>query len=253
MQYETVVTMSELNHTLTSQLFAFSGEEESLLTRVCRQAEACAELDSSIVVVSDFRNGHCYIYTGTFGRQFGLRPTVDTGSAFEDCLFSHFHPDDEQERQRLELRYFRFLQQLPVAERTHYNTSCIIRIRNTEGVWRQVHYRVHYRGLDALGNMWLAVCFYAPAPVAAGQDIQGRIIHQPTGTIVTPDGSKLSLTRREKEILRLVGEGLASKQIADLLCVSEHTVNRHRQNIIAKLGVSNTAQALHAAHLVGVL
>ena len=55
------------------------------------------------------------------------------------------------------------------------------------------------------------------------------------------------LTPREKEILLLIKKGRLSKQIASLLGISINTVNRHRQNIIEKLSVSNSAEAVAAA------
>ena len=290
--------MSELNYTLTAQLFEYREEDDRLLNEVCRQAEAYAALDGSIVVVSDFRYGHCYIYAGKFGKQFGLAQTadrlsayqvsqakctayqqtadrlsayrhqpqaatslstayqvtafVDTGSAFEDCLFSKFHPDDERERQALELSYLRMMQTIPIEEHLHYNTSCIIRIQNTSGEWRQVHYRVLYRASHRNGSVWLAVCFYSPA-IGTRSSSPAIIINNQSGEIIPREQPTLNLTKREKQILALISEGLLSKQIADRLCISEHTVNRHRQNIIERLGVSNTAQALHAAHLIGLI
>lgn len=53
------------------------------------------------------------------------------------------------------------------------------------------------------------------------------------------DGIKIS--SRESEIIRLVAEGLTNKEIADRLFLSAHTVTTHRKNIMAKLGVNNTA------------
>lgn len=44
------------------------------------------------------------------------------------------------------------------------------------------------------------------------------------------------LTTRKLEILPLFAEGLQSYEIADRLCISKNTVDRHRQNIMAKLG-----------------
>lgn len=44
------------------------------------------------------------------------------------------------------------------------------------------------------------------------------------------------LTRREIEVLRLTAEGKTSKEVATLLSISEHTVNRHRANLAEKLG-----------------
>lgn len=55
------------------------------------------------------------------------------------------------------------------------------------------------------------------------------------GVICRP---KLStgLTTREQEILPLLADGLQSCDIAERLCIAKNTVDRHRQNILAKLG-----------------
>lgn len=49
------------------------------------------------------------------------------------------------------------------------------------------------------------------------------------------------VTEREIDIIRCIAEGLSNKLIADKLKLSTHTVNTHRKNIMAKLGVNNTA------------
>jgi len=50
-----------------------------------------------------------------------------------------------------------------------------------------------------------------------------------------------SLTPREKQVLKLVGEGCKNKGIADLLCISVKTVAKHRANIMKKLDLHNVA------------
>jgi DNA-binding NarL/FixJ family response regulator len=49
------------------------------------------------------------------------------------------------------------------------------------------------------------------------------------------------LSERENEIIVLISEGNTNEQIAEQLFLSKHTVNTHRKNIMAKLGVKNTA------------
>lgn len=49
------------------------------------------------------------------------------------------------------------------------------------------------------------------------------------------------ISEREQEIITLIAEGYTNNQIADKLFLSNHTVNTHRKNIMAKLGVNNTA------------
>ena len=56
-----------------------------------------------------------------------------------------------------------------------------------------------------------------------------------------------SLTAREREVLRLVAEGFAAKQVARHLGISPKTVERHKTRIYAKLGAPNQAAAVHLA------
>lgn len=50
-----------------------------------------------------------------------------------------------------------------------------------------------------------------------------------------------NLTQREKEILKLVGEGYTNKEISDYLCISVKTVDKHRANLMKKLDIHNAA------------
>ncbi|MCZ7572768.1 MAG: response regulator transcription factor [Ardenticatenaceae bacterium] len=52
------------------------------------------------------------------------------------------------------------------------------------------------------------------------------------------------LTARETEVLQLLAQGLANKQIAAALQISEHTVKFHVSSIYAKLGVTNRTEAV---------
>jgi len=69
----------------------------------------------------------------------------------------------------------------------------------------------------------------------------------------TRNPSRHVLTTREIEVLRLVGEGLSDKTIADRLTISAHTVHRHMSNIFRKLDVSSRAAATAQALKLGVL
>lgn len=50
-----------------------------------------------------------------------------------------------------------------------------------------------------------------------------------------------TLTQREKEVLKLVAEGYSSPQIADFLCISPKTADKHRANIMDKLDRHNAS------------
>jgi DNA-binding NarL/FixJ family response regulator len=58
---------------------------------------------------------------------------------------------------------------------------------------------------------------------------------------------KFSLTKRELEVLKLVGKAMTNKEIAKELYISDQTVSVHRKNIMRKLGVSSTAGLIKMA------
>ncbi|GGM97113.1 DNA-binding response regulator [Dyadobacter beijingensis] len=60
------------------------------------------------------------------------------------------------------------------------------------------------------------------------------------------------LTRREKEILELIGQGYTTQQIAAELFISTHTVESHRKNLKEKFGVPNTATVVRMAAELGL-
>lgn len=55
------------------------------------------------------------------------------------------------------------------------------------------------------------------------------------------------LTLREREVLKLIAESKTSKEIADLLFISVRTVERHRANLMEKLGLKKTADLVKYA------
>ncbi len=61
------------------------------------------------------------------------------------------------------------------------------------------------------------------------------------------------LTEREREVSRLVSEGLSNKDVADRLCISSITVRHHLTRIFDKLGVSNRQKLLIRAHQHGLV
>src|SRR5690606_36072985 len=59
--------------------------------------------------------------------------------------------------------------------------------------------------------------------------------------------NKISLTKREEDILRLIVEEKTTKEIAEELCISEKTVENHRTNMMLKLEAKNMAGLVKSA------
>ncbi len=61
------------------------------------------------------------------------------------------------------------------------------------------------------------------------------------------------LSEREKQIVRLIGQGFKNKKISTELCISETTVRHHLTSIYSKLGVSDRLELLVYAHRYGLV
>jgi DNA-binding CsgD family transcriptional regulator len=79
-------------------------------------------------------------------------------------------------------------------------------------------------------------------------------VYQPifSQTFVCNDESQV-LSKREIEVLSLIGQGKSSKRIADALFISEHTVFQHRKNMLKKLDAKNAGELLTKAIAGGII
>ena len=64
---------------------------------------------------------------------------------------------------------------------------------------------------------------------------------------------KYKISRREKEVLHLIAWERSSKEIAQALFISEHTVLTHRKNLLTKMDVRNTAGLVRRAFEIGLM
>lgn len=91
--------------------------------------------------------------------------------------------------------------------------------------------------LHALGEgLWVG------SPALAGSLLE----RHPTPAFEAGEPVGDPLTGRELEVLQLAAEGLANKQIALALSISEHTVKFHLSSLYAKLGVTSRTEAIRA-------
>ena len=86
----------------------------------------------------------------------------------------------------------------------------------------------------------------AAAPAAS------RAAGAPAPASVSPPATEIELTRREREILALVLQGVSNREIADDLGLSRRTVETHRFNMMKKLAVNNGAELVRRARELGL-
>lgn len=96
----------------------------------------------------------------------------------------------------------------------------------------------HSEFLLAIKNVLMGKNYLSPE--ISGKVIEGYLKGQQDHAPLTVWDT---LTSREREILKLVGEGYKNREIADDLCISLKTVEKHRENLMKKLDL-HTASAL---------
>ena len=76
--------------------------------------------------------------------------------------------------------------------------------------------------------------------------VQGLLERHPLPVLDEAEQVVDPLTERERQVLQLTAQGLANKQIANSLAISENTVKFHLSSLYAKLGVTSRTEAVRA-------
>jgi DNA-binding CsgD family transcriptional regulator len=88
--------------------------------------------------------------------------------------------------------------------------------------------------------------------VVSKKDVNGIYKKVFSQTFIS-DKKVFLISDREIEVLALIGDGKTSKEIAEILFISEHTVHNHRKNMIRKLEVKSTGEILKKAIAHGII
>ena len=96
---------------------------------------------------------------------------------------------------------------------------------------------------------------------ASGQSVLDRVVQErllastraARTPLVEPSPVPADLTPREREVLTLIGQGLSNRGIAEQLFISEATVKTHINNLFAKVGLRDRADAVRRAMAYGLI
>lgn len=69
----------------------------------------------------------------------------------------------------------------------------------------------------------------------------------------TKNKEEITLTEREKEVIKLLCGGISVKEVAEILCVSPRTIDNHKANIMQKLGFHSTVELVKYAVKEGIV
>ncbi|MEY8758907.1 response regulator transcription factor [Chryseobacterium tongliaoense] len=210
-----------------------------------------SKIENTISVLSDMQADKSYVYKSKAALELGLNMDenpLEIDSIWEEDILKKIHPDDKLKKYIHELRFFKFLDSLQPEERADYHVVSRMQMKNKDDEYRFVQHRMFYVYSPYNGKLRFALCLYSISPEqSAHLPSEFLIINSTKGNIIVEDklNYKNILSKRELEVLKFVGEGFTSKEIADFLSISINTVSRHRQNILEKLKVKNSVQAFN--------
>jgi DNA-binding CsgD family transcriptional regulator len=212
--------------------------------------------DSAISIFDLNKKEHIYI-SDNFSKMldYDLKEMKMQGNSFFD---SKVHPDDFINNLKNGIELIKFSYSVPMEKRRDYKLLSEYRIKNGKGYYLRIIEQQQILELDKRGNFWVAL---STVDISPNQDlnegVKARIFNFRTKEFVnfpfqSQNKDDARLSKREKQILGLIKDGMLSKEIAEKLFISVHTVNTHRQRILEKLNVSNSIEAIQYFNSLGI-
>lgn len=220
----------------------------AIADRHIENLEASPYLKTTAVAIFDnCRRNH--LYESEYHRHIFM----DEDGIYRDM---QIHPDDIDAVIKNAISVLRhvFKKETPIA-----NSKLIRQYRvRINGMYKRITEEMQIIENDKSGTPWLSMSIVNISPDQEEPFIvKSQLIDLKTGDVFTPLDEMYDhdtiLTPRELEVLKKISQGLLSKEISDLLGVSVHTVNTHRQRILAKLNVNNSIEAIKYATALGLI
>jgi DNA-binding CsgD family transcriptional regulator len=171
-----------------------------------------------------------------------------------DLFFSLFHPD-QKIYVNLENEVGRFLLSLPRERVFKYKVRIDMRMRKKDGTYTRILHQTMVFDIGDDGKILRSLGVYTdigylkmdgkPTLSFIGVDGEPSYINVEVGEELIP--IKEQLSKREKEILLLIMEGLQNKAIAEKLKISKETVDKHRKNMLAKTDSKSSSELITKA------
>lgn len=227
----------------------------SIIEKYRHEWETVSRVGQCAVFVFDCFT-HKFVYASDIALDlFGLT-VEDFLKKGHDPAFDLIHPDDVELIVLTRKKAYQLLEALPVEEVKEYKLVHEFRFRNIQGNYVRITEQEQVIELDSDGVIRLMLSVFNIDAGDAKEPVRSHIYNFKKGEqifIELSDTLEEPLTLRETEILKLIRNGLLSKEISDRLGISVNTVNVHRQNIFNKLNVENAMEAVNVALKLGLL
>lgn len=103
---------------------------------------------------------------------------------------------------------------------------------------------------EGIGNLILAIRKVLRGEIYLARNLQEQFLVKLLNRKQPHPSARAPLTPREQEVLRLIGGGNSTRQIAAALHISAKTVESHRENLKDKLGLATAAELVHYAFML---
>lgn len=228
----------------------------SVVEKHSRALQMLSDIGNSGTGIFDFSQRKMIFYSSNFGSLLGYEQ-ADYKELGQYFFAGKIHPDDALKLSINGVTIMKLMNSFSSDEKLNHKHIYEYRILNAQNQYVRVIEQYQVLELDAKGQAWLMLNIVDISP---NQDIQedsrSQLLNFRTGKIIVldpPQDVEFELTKREIEILKLVRDGLLSKEISGKLDISVHTVNTHRQRFLEKLGANNSLEAVIFASKYGLL
>jgi DNA-binding CsgD family transcriptional regulator len=230
-----------------------TNEENELNSSQCSFAEKLDKLKKmvdllpTVVIVHDMSNGASVVYMSKLGQTilgFSLEDIQNLGVEYHDRFFN---PDDI-------VQYYDKVLDLMTNGDDNLIVSYFQQVRpspEVEWKWYLTSTRIFHRSDDGKVSHLISTAI----PIDKEHHITAKVdrLLAENNFLRRNQDVFISLSKREKEILALMGTGHSASEIAEKLHIAESTANTHRRNIRSKLNAQSNYDILYFAQAFNLL
>lgn len=213
-------------------------EERILFSKFLKIQNTCEQLKNTMIGIYLIKEDRFMYCNQVFENMFGYRAQclVQGGWKFWYSLIKNPHAEE------VKFKVIDFFKNSTVKNELTLKYP----IRDSTGNEKFIQHELfHYNYRKK--SFTLNYCF----DISEKKEIENCLTHQLGYKSLQRNNSIcIPISLREKEVLKLIADGYSSKQIADKLCISNHTAISHRKSLIQKFEVKNTAQLIKQASKV---
>jgi DNA-binding CsgD family transcriptional regulator len=216
------------------------------------------------LIASIFCPGPCYYYIVDFyDRQIKyMNPNIKNILGFDpdtvefDDIIGAIHPDDINYVTKAESTVLKLIyDDIGREKSTRYKMSYCFRFKTVDGSYQLFQHQAIILTTDAEGRFAKSLNIHTNINhLTNNNNYKASLI----GILGEPSYFNIDVynaeniaatldypfTKRELEIIRMISEGLTSKQVGQKLSISEETVKTHRRNLLSKSGAKNLSQLI---------